>query len=202
MKIIILACVVFFVASAVIILAEQTSNSQTLERVNISAGDTPVEKSPAHVADVNKSPAGPTWPTEFTFKQERGPVVIGKPFDLTISITPRLFDVSEISLKIVAEGDHFKIIGGETNWVGALKKGQTKRLKLVAVASTNGFCGKHVLIILSKTLYADLRNYIANATEGDYASGLAKSAILTEVEEREKKGTNYIRIVPGPVFIK
>ncbi len=162
---------------------------------NVAAG-VPPKETPLAV------PAGPDWPVvwKFGFQIPAKPP-LNEPFAVLVTVTPLLFDVTDLKATPVAAGEGLTLVSGEA-WTGTLKKGETREFKFTIRASRNGICGQYGVRLTSPAYYALLRSYIKDQAAGPYASARAKELMDERIAEVEKELPEHQDWAGGIVDVK
>jgi hypothetical protein len=148
-----------------------------------------------------KTPAGPPWPQCWDFKFSMpDKIVVGEPFVMKVSITPMLFDMTDLETVPMAAGEGLKMVENAAGWKGTLKKGETKEFQLKLVASKEGPNGQGGVAFISPGFYKQLREYITTQVDGPYATANAKKIILERLSDKEKLQPQYVDVA-GTVIV-
>lgn len=136
---------------------------------------------PVSVNGVNRSPEGAKFPVCWAYKFDQpGDLSVGKDVEITISVTPILFDMKEVEL-VPATGGELKLVSGEA-WKGSLKKGESHAVKLVIRATTNGFNGPYGVTVKAPAFYDEVAAFVTAQKEGLYADPSAKISVLQQLD--------------------
>jgi len=134
-------------------------------------------------------PRLPQWQGVKFSKPEK--VFPNKPFELSVTYESQLFDISELSLTLRSAGKDIKIVGGETEWKGTLKKGESKTLKCEVIALNRGLSGRCALEVSTPSVFALLHTHADAMDASTYNGREEKKYLESWLAHREKKGPIY-----------
>ena len=180
-----------FIAGAVGIASSQISSTGDCTATN-SARQVP--KTPAGKADTNSQgslwvPRRPTWNgVQFSLPSE---VIVNKPFKLAVTFKAELFDIPDLALAFQVAGNNLQWVSGEREWNGGLKKGNTKVMDCILMATTNGITGRCSLVLSSSTVLAALRKYAEEAVVNDVFSAEDRQYTIEWANKREAQNPIY-----------
>jgi len=141
---------------------------------------------------VERTPPGPAWPAILDFKVSKPQAIRrGEAFKVTVSMSPTLFDVSDLTVRPLVSGKDLRSLAQDAVWSGSLKKGESKSFTFELVAQGEGFNGQYGVRVESKSVYAGLREYVKKQSKGPYAAPADKDRLRRVIDQKERSSPVY-----------